>query len=161
MVNIEEVKKLVVDEIEDTDVVLVDIQISATNNISILLDSFEGVTITKCIEISRLVEGSLDREKEDFALEVSSYGIVHPFILPLHYLKNVNKKIEVYCKDGRNLRGILKSVDLSDDKKNIKLIEILNKKKVKLEGKKKKVEVEEITRLEGSEIQKAVLVPMF
>lgn len=161
MIDREEVKRLVTSELEDSDVVLVDFQISTTNQIKILLDSFEGVPISKCVEISRLVEGSLDREEEDFELEVSSYSISEPFVLSLHYLKNIDREVQVYLKDGRSIKGALKKVELAEDEETVDLVEILNRKKVKLEGKKKKVEVEEITKVAGSEIQKTKLVPVF
>lgn len=161
MISKEKVRDLVNPGLEGTKIVLVDISVGAGNQIRVLLDSFEGVTIDKCVEISRLVEHNLDREIEDFELEVSSYGLGQPFKLSLHYLKNINRQVEVYCKDGRNLKGTLKTVELTEDKKEVSFIEILNKKKVKQEGKKKKIEVEEITKLTNDEIQKTKLVPVF
>jgi len=161
MIDKDEVKGLVTSELEGSGTVLVDLQISVTNQIKVLLDSFDGVPISKCVEISRLVEGSLDREEEDFELEVSSYSLTQPFVLALHYMKNVNRQVEVYCKDGKSIKGLLKTVELAEDNESVSLIEILNKKRVKLEGKKKKVEVEEITKVDGNEIQKAKLVPIF
>ncbi len=55
----------------------------------------------------------------------------------------------------------MKTVELTEDEESVDLIEILNKKKVKLEGKKRKVEVEEITKITSNEIQKAKLIPTF
>ena len=161
MINVEEVKSLVTSELEMAGIILVDLQVSTTNQIKILLDSVEGVPISKCVEISRLVEGNLDREEEDFELEVSSYSIAEPFVLPLHYLKNIGREIQVYYKDGRSIKGVLKTVELAKGDETIDLIEVLNMKKVKLEGKKRKVEVEEIAKIAGSEIQKTKLVPVF
>lgn len=161
MVSKEKVKQLIESGIEGTDIVLVELQVSSQNQIRVQLDSIDGVTIAKCVEISRLVEGNLDREVEDFELEVSSYGLGQPFVLPLHYLKNVNREIEVYCLDGKSLKGVLKSTTLSENREKVAFIEIASKKKVKIEGKKKKVEVEEITKVAFDEIQKAKLVPIF
>jgi ribosome maturation factor RimP len=161
MVNIEKVRQLITEKLGGTAIVLVDLQISPSNQIKVLLDSFEGVTISKCVEISRLVEGSLDRDEEDFELEVSSYGISQSFVLPLHYLKNIERQVEVFYKDGRSIKGTLSKVELTENKQLVRSIEIYNKKKVKQEGKKKKVVVEEITSIAGDEIQKARLVPIF
>jgi ribosome maturation factor RimP len=161
MVNKDKVSQLITDELEGSTIVLVDLQITPSNQIKVLLDSHEGVTISKCVEISRLVEGNLDREVEDFELEVSSYGLSQPFMLPLHYLKNVNREVEVYYNDGKSIKGILSTVELTDNKEEIDFIEILTSKKVKTEGKKKKVLVEEITKIAGSEIKKAKLIPIF
>lgn len=160
MVSKEKIRQLIESKLEGTDIVLVDLQVSPSNLIKVQLDSFDGVAIDKCVEVSRVIEGNLDREIEDFELEVSSYGIAQSFIIPLHYLKNVNREIEVFFKDGRSLKGILKNVELEENKE-IAFIEIANKKKIKIEGKKKKAEVEEVTKVAFDEIQKAKLVPIF
>lgn len=161
MINKEKIKGIIDSGLEGTDVVLVELKVSPSNQIKILLDSIDGVKISKCVEISRLVENSLDREEEDFELEVSSFGLDQPFMLPLHYSKNIERDVEVFYVDGRNIKGMLKTVELNEDGSEVLFIELLNKKKVKLEGKKKKVEIEEITKIEGSEIQKTKLVPNF
>jgi len=160
MVSKEKIRQLIDSKIESTDIVLVDLQVNTANLIKVQLDSFDGVAIDKCVEISRLIEGSLDREIEDFELEVSSYGIAQPFTIPLHYLKNINREVEVFLKDGKSLKGILKTVELNENK-DVAFVEIANKKKIKTEGKKKKIEVEEVTKVAFDEIQKAKLVPIF
>ena len=50
---------------------VVDVRVSEGNAISILLDDDEGTSISKCIELSRHLEGELDRDLEDFSLDVS------------------------------------------------------------------------------------------
>jgi ribosome maturation factor RimP len=159
MINKENIKKLVSAEIEGTDMVLVDIQISSSNNIRIVLDSIKGVTIEECVKISRFFESSFDRDEEDYQLEVSSYGIGQPLIIPIHYLKNLNKEIEVYLKNGSYQKGILKNVELLENK--LDFIELTVNKKIQEEGKKKKTEVEEIIKIQNGEIQKAKLIPSF
>ena len=161
MINKEKIRQLITEKLEGTVIVLVDLQVSPSNQIKVLLDSFEGVTISKCVEISRLVEGSLDREEEDFELEVSSYGLLQPFMLPLQYLKNIGRKVEVFYKEGKSIKGILNKVKLTENKEAVESVEILIKKKIKQEGKKKKIEVEEITSITDEEIQKVKLVPTF
>jgi len=161
MINKDSIHQVIKDEISETAIVIVDIQVSNSNNIKIILDSIQGVSIDECVKISRLIESNFDREEEDYQLEVSSYGIGQPFILPIHYLKNINREVELYLKNGTSIRGILKSVELSEDKSQIELVEIINNKKIKEEGKKKKTEIEEITRIQKKEIQKSKLVPVF
>jgi ribosome maturation factor RimP len=161
MINKENIKQLVCSELEGTGIVLVDVQASNSNNIRIVLDSIKGVNIDECVKINKLIENNFDRDEEDYQLEVSSYGIGQPFILPLHYLKNINNEIELYLKNGNYVKGYLKSVELTDDSNQVKFIEISNIKKIKEEGKKKKLEVEEIIKIQNNEIQKAKLIPSF
>jgi ribosome maturation factor RimP len=156
MIEKEKIKELVLSEIEKKDIVLVEIQVRIGNSIKIVLDSISGVNIDECARISKIVEENFDREIEDFELEVSSYGISQPLILPLHYQKNMGKELQVYLKGGKNAKGILKSFEFEDE--NLGYIEILIKKKVQLEGKKRKTEIEEINKLSGNEIQKVLLL---
>lgn len=110
---------------------IVSIDVSPSNQISVLLDSDKGITIRDCVNISRQIEGNLDREDEDFELSVSSSGLGQPFKILRQYKKNINKEIEVVLKDGRKLEGILKQVDEDG-------FELETSKKEKVEGKKKK-----------------------
>ncbi|MGB0196403.1 MAG: ribosome assembly cofactor RimP, partial [Flavobacteriales bacterium] len=54
---------------------LVDVRVSDGNAISILLDDDEGTSIEKCMALSRHLESMLDRDAEDFSLDVSSPGL--------------------------------------------------------------------------------------
>jgi ribosome maturation factor RimP len=161
MIDKERINKILQNEIDLNNLVVIDIQVNHANSIKVTIDSMAGVSIDECANISKLIENQLDRDVEDFELEVSSYGISQPFIMPLHYHKNLNKLIEVYMKEGKAYKGILKSVELTDDKKEVKHIDILVNQKVKPEGKKRKIEVEEIVKLMYSDIQKAKLLHVF
>ncbi len=161
MIDKKQIEDLLNEKLENEAIVLVELKVSANNNIRIFLDSFDGIPISKCVEISRHVEHGLDRDKEDFELEVSSYSIVKPFILPLHYQKNTGRKVEVQVLDKKPIAGILHSVQLSSDEQKVDYIEILQSKKIKPEGKKKKIEVKEIHKIEGSEIKQCKLVSLF
>jgi ribosome maturation factor RimP len=156
MIDREKIKDLVLSEINKHEIVLVDIQVKSGNLIKILLDSFSGVSIDDCVRISKLIESNFDRDIEDYELEVSSYGISLAFKIPLHYEKNIDKQVEVYLKNGRIIRGILKKYKFEDE--NISEIGILLKKKVQLEGKKRKTEIEEINNFLSVEIQKVMLL---
>ena len=52
----------------------------------------------------------LDRDVEDFELRVSSPGLNKSFILLRQYKKYINREIELITKEGKVLKGILKSV---------------------------------------------------
>ena len=156
MITTEKIKELILPVIAEDHMMLVDLHIGPGNSIRLVLDSFSGVSIDHCVKITRLIETHFDRNVEDYELEVSSYSISEPFILPLHYIKNTGKKIEVYLKSGKLVKGLLKAVDSNENE--LHHIEIIITKKVQLEGKKKKMEVEEIMKLSGDEIQKAKLL---
>ena len=132
------IKELVDTRIEGTKLFVVDIKVSTSNKIDVLIDGFDGVSISDCIDVSRGVEHNLDRENEDFSLEVSSAGLDTPFMVPQQYEKNLGRDVKVYTQDGRKHEGKLIHVD--GDK-----IEITYQEKVRIEGRKKK---EWITRVE-------------
>ena len=132
------IKELVDARIEGTKLFVVDIKVSPSNKINVLIDGFDGVSIRDCVNVSRGVEHNLDREEEDFALEVSSAGLDTPFMVPQQYEKNIGREVKVYTLDGRKHEGELTHVD---DQK----IEITYQEKVRIEGRKKK---ELITKVE-------------
>ena len=69
------------------DIFLVDFKVSADNSIKIILDGDKDVNVKDCINISREIEGSLDREVEDFSLEVASAGVGSALKFPRQYYK--------------------------------------------------------------------------
>ena len=99
---IEKIKvlELVNSALEGSDKFLVNLKITPDNRIFIDIDGDNGVTIDDCIEVSRAVEGNLDREEEDFELNVSSAGADMPLKLTRQYRKNVGRDLEVVTTDG-------------------------------------------------------------
>jgi len=71
---------------------LVDVTVSSSNVIHVMVDSDTGISINQIVEISRFIEGNLDREVEDFELSVFSAGLSEPFTLVRQYKKNVGIK---------------------------------------------------------------------
>jgi ribosome maturation factor RimP len=106
---------------------VVDVSINNANQIKVCVDSFEGITIDECVRISRCIEGQLDREKEDFALEVSSAGLTQPFKVVEQYRKNLGKDVEVVTREGLKLKGKLTS--LQGNEIGLELIAGKNKSK--------------------------------
>ncbi len=104
---------------------IVDISVGLGNAISVIIDSDEGLSIDKCIEMSRHIEHQIDRETEDFSLEVSSPGLTQPFKVLRQYLKNLGKEIEIVTAKGDKITGILKYADekiiISETASNIKV----------------------------------------
>lgn len=135
MLDREYIKEIIEREIQGTSLFLVDVVIKPGNNIVIEIDNDSGVSIDECVSLSKKIESSLDREVEDFELEVGSTGLTTPFKVPRQYKKNIGKEVEVLSKDGRKLSGVLKSCD---DEGFV----VVTQKKEKQEGKKKPVLVE-------------------
>jgi ribosome maturation factor RimP len=104
------VQRLAEEKLSDT-MFIVDISVGLGNAISVIIDSDEGLSIDKCIEMSRHIEHQFDREVEDFSLEVSSPGLTQPFRVLRQYLKNLGKEIEIVTAKGDKITGILKSAD--------------------------------------------------
>jgi len=127
--------------LSNTEYYLVDVKVSNSNNILVEIDSFEGVSIDFCVDLNRHIEANLDREKEDYELQVSSAGLTEPFKILKQYEKNVGNEVEVITSDNKKLVGILKSFDSEK-------ITLEQEKQVKPEGAKRKITVqEEITIL--------------
>lgn len=121
------------------DYYVVDVVVAAGNSITVEIDNDNGVNIDDCVELSRYIESTLDRDTEDFELTVTSVGLTSPFKTHRQYKKYEGKEVEVLTKKGEKLKGTLKS---STD--NNFIIEV--SKMVKPEGAKRKTEVkEEIT----------------
>ena len=110
MIEKERIKDLVEGFIKGTGLFLVAVKVSSANRITVLADKKDGITIDECAAIHRHIENSLDRDKEDFELQVSSPGLDLPFAVIEQYYKNEGRKVEVIENDGTKLTGILKNV---------------------------------------------------
>jgi len=80
---------------EDEALFLIDIQISGNNNINVIIDGDRDLSITDCVNMSRAIEHNLDREIEDFSLEVASCGATEPLKFPRQFKKNIGRKLAV------------------------------------------------------------------
>ncbi|MBS7785906.1 ribosome assembly cofactor RimP [Flavobacterium sp. CYK-55] len=74
---------------------LIDFAISEAGKINIEIDGDKGVTLQDCIDVSRAIEHNLDREEQDFALEVASVGVGSPLKLVRQYIKNIGRTLIV------------------------------------------------------------------
>lgn len=80
---------------EKPSVFLIDLTIDNSNKIMVTLDGDNGVTLQDCIDISRAIEHNLDREEQDFSLEVASAGVSTPLKLVRQYKKNIGRTLKV------------------------------------------------------------------
>lgn len=140
------VKQIVEEWLQDKDYFLVDVSVSNDNRIVVEIDHAEGVWIEDCVELSRFIESKLDREKEDFELEVGSAGIGQPFKVHQQYVNHQGKDVEVLTLDGVKYQGELHEVN--DD-----TFSILRTVKKKEEGAKRPRMVEELVTFRYDEIK--------
>ncbi|MDR2233061.1 MAG: ribosome assembly cofactor RimP [Tannerella sp.] len=146
MIEREIVTRLAEEQLAFSDCFLVDVTIKPGNLIVVEIDHDEAVGIDNCVTLSRYIEGRLDRDIEDYDLEVGSSGIGTPFKLVRQYRKNVGREVEVLLKNGEKLSGILQSAD--DDG-----IKLTVSKQVKPDGKKRKETISEIQSYRYDEIK--------
>jgi ribosome maturation factor RimP len=110
------IRKAYIEEIAEnylrgTDRFVVKISVGKDNRINVYIDGDTGVTIDHCVQLSRHIENTLDRDQEDFELNVSSAGVGEPFVMLRQYTLNLGKAVEVLLNDGTKKRGILDSAD--------------------------------------------------
>ena len=132
MIDKNVVRNLVEEWLQDKEYFLVDVEISPDDRIVVEIDHADGVWIEDCVELSRYIEDRLDRDEEDYELEVGSAGLGQPFKVPEQYVNFIGKNVEVLDSDGKNVKGVLKSVDGND-------FTVTVAEKVKQEGKKRPV----------------------
>lgn len=95
---------------ENESLYLIDLVISSNNKIQVTVDGDNGVNLSECVRISRNVEHSLDRDEEDFSLEVTTPDISHPLKIKRQYKKNINRILKVKTELD-NFEGTLTSVN--------------------------------------------------
>tara|TARA_X000001036_G_scaffold369890_1_gene356141 strand:- start:323 stop:784 length:462 start_codon:yes stop_codon:yes gene_type:complete len=93
------------------DLFLIDLKVNLNNNIKLIIDGDNGVSLKDCANVSRDIENNIDAEKFNFSIEVSSSGIGSPLISSRQYKKNVGRKIEVYTNEAKPLVGELTIVN--------------------------------------------------
>ena len=109
MILKEQVEQIIKEKIAGTDIFLVDVIIGSGNNIHVHLDTPAGISIDQCVEVNRFVVASLDKDLEDYELEVSSPGLDASFKVPQQFQKNLGKQVEIVNRDGKKSTGKLLS----------------------------------------------------
>lgn len=107
------VEKLVDEAIEENErLFLIDLEFSSDNKIIVIVDGDDGVPLKECIRISRHVEHNLDREEEDFSLEVTTPGATSPITNNRQYKKNIGRVLEIKTETEK-FEGRL--IEVADD----------------------------------------------
>lgn len=155
MIDKELLTQTVTEAMGGTDLFLVDIQVRKDNNIVVELGSPTGVDIDACARITRRIEEVFDRDVEDYELEVGSAGITSPFKVREQYDMNLGNDIEVLTRDGRKMHGVLTAVEPGESRTDVTFT-FTRPVKVKEEGKKKPVTVEEPVTLSSADCKYVV-----
>ncbi len=135
MIDKKVVTRIVEKWLTGKDYFLVDVEVSADNCIVVEIDHADGVWIEDCVELSKYIETQLDRDKEDYELEVGSAGLGQPFKVARQYLSHIGHEVEVADLHGTKLRGILKSVNNEE-------FVVVASEKVQVEGRKRPVKMD-------------------
>jgi ribosome maturation factor RimP len=138
---------------EDESLFLIDLQITGGNNIKVIIDGDRDLSISDCVNISRAIEHNLDREIEDFSLEVASCGATEPLLYPRQYKKNVGRKLKVVTKEQKIEADL---VDVEEDGIHLKW----TAREPKPVGK-GKIKVEKEQKIAFEDIEKAQVIINF
>lgn len=139
---------------ERKDLFLLDLKISAGDDITVILDGDNGVTLQDCLDASRAIEFNMDREEHDFSLQVMSAGLSEPLVTPRQFQKNVGRDLDLTLEGDVKLSGELMRVDDQE------IVILLRYRKPKDIGK-GKVDVEEEKIIPYHEIKKALVAIKF
>ncbi|MDR0230962.1 MAG: ribosome assembly cofactor RimP [Dysgonamonadaceae bacterium] len=146
MIDKEIIRQAVEDFTKETEIFLVSVEVKPGNIIVVEIDSDGSVSIDDCIALNKFIESKLDRDIEDFELEVGSAGISQPFKVLRQYRKYIGREVEVLTKAGKKLQGVLQDA-------NEQSIVLTTEKQVKPEGAKRKVTVKENLTFTHDEIK--------
>ena len=113
MIDKFKVLDIINDVLEGTEKFLINMKITLDNRIFVDIDGDNGVTIDDCIELSRAIENGLNRDEEDFELNVSSAGADSPLKNPRQYRRHIGRDVSVVPFEGPTVEGRL---DAADDK---------------------------------------------
>ncbi len=139
---------------EKSDFFLINFEIKQGNIIEVIIDGDHGVKVEDCIAISRAIEHNLDREEQDFSLQVMSAGVTEGLVHYRQYSKNLGRSIAVKTVANDTYEGEL--VEVTDDAFTLKW----KAREPKPIGK-GKVTVEKIQSIPFGEVKKANVVIKF
>ena len=155
MISVETIRERLEELTANNTRFLVDVTVSSGNDIYIEIDDAERfITVEDCMAVSKGLENQLDREDQDFSLQVSSPGLSNPFKVKEQYLKNVGREVRVLKSDGIVVKGELSSATQE-------VIKITSKEKQRIEGRKAKEWVTTETELNYDEIKETTIVISF
>lgn len=131
MITEKQLEALIIEYFGGSDKYPTEVMIKSGNRIMVFIDGDRGVLIEDCQKLSRHIEQSLDREKEDFDLMVSSAGADRSLVLPRQYRRYLGKNLDVATVNGLRAEG--KVLEAGDE--GIKLEQEIKKSKKETEKK--------------------------
>lgn len=153
MITDEKVRLLVEQQIQGTSSFLVDVEVTGESQIHVKIDDDEGFSIQDCVKLSRYLEEKLDRDSEDFALQVSSPGLDEPFKVARQYVKNKGRNVKVKTANG-TIEGQLAEVTEEG-------VTVTNRTKERIEGRKAKQWVDHVHDIPFGDIVETKIVISF
>ena len=110
----QKIEEFLKDQLEESEVFLVELKVLPGNNIRVFLDADKGITIDKCTKVNRALYRQIEEAdlfpNGDFSLEVSSPGVDEPLKLHRQYVKNIGRRVEVTLIDDTKKEGKLVAV---------------------------------------------------
>lgn len=156
MIDVTEVKNIVQEYLSGKEgFFLVKAEVKGANQIIVEIDhDEEPIDIETIVELTKFIEDHLDRDIEDFELEVSSAGLTTPLENPRRYRKFIGKDLEVLLKTGIKEKGTL--VNANDSSFQLQVIRM-----EKPAGERRKKAVEHILDIEYKDVKKATYLIQF
>lgn len=131
MIDTKKIEEIAARHLEGTDLFVVSCSVTPANEVELLIDSDQSVSIDDCMALSRAIEAEFDRDVEDFELMVASAGIGSELKSLRQYRKLVGRPVEVLLKNGVKVLAQLEEV--TDE-----TITLSYEEKQAVEGKKRK-----------------------
>ena len=154
MITEQKILGIVAPLLEEKEMFVAELELKPTNKIFLYVDSLKGVKISDCVDVSRLIESTLDRETEDFELSVSSAGLDLPLRHIKQYEKNKGQQVEVIATNGLKFKGELTGYTEEH-------FVITFEEKIKVEGKKKKQTVTKSETFTYGAVKSVKVIPVF
>ncbi len=151
MIDKKQIEVIVTEALKETEVFLVDVLVSRGKVIQVFIDHNKGVSLDDCGTVHRAIEEKLDREQEDFELQVSSPGLGQPIRVFPQYTKEIGQKLEIVFLDGEILKATLLEAKPAESGKEAELV-------IRQIGTKRKPAPEEPIIVELSRIKSARVV---
>ncbi|QQS49823.1 MAG: ribosome assembly cofactor RimP [Bacteroidota bacterium] len=154
MISKDKIHSLIAGKLSEGDYFVVSLDVTSANRIRLVVDSMSGITIEECVQFSRLIEHNLDREVEDFSLEVTSPGLSSSLLVKEQYKRNIGRELDIQLKSGSKLKGLV----LSTNEEGVTLeCEV----KVKIDGSNRKQTVKQEQTINYTDIVSAFVIIKF
>lgn len=108
--DINAIKETLAPALEERGLFLVDLKISRDNDITVTVESYEGVvTLDDCEVLNRLFTATFNQDEEDYSLTMTSAGLDGEFKVDAQFTKAIGKKVELWIKGGKKTTGTLEA----------------------------------------------------